>query len=107
MERYICMGCGETFHRPIRVEEDSGERKLVSPCCGEGFRDAVSCRSCGTLLAEGTDEHGLCPACAHGAVERFRDLLRREFTGPEREALNDAFDGVPLTEPERGERKWS
>lgn len=97
------MGCGETFHQPVQIEEDTGERRSVSPCCGEGFRCAISCRSCGRPIQEGEDIHGLCPDCARQAVERFQALLRRDFTGAEREALNDAFDGVPLCGPGRGE----
>ncbi len=99
---YVCLGCGQAFEQPVQVAEASGERRCYSPCCREGFTPAVPCRSCGAALPQGGDVHGLCPDCAEAAVERLRDFLRLGFTPAEREVLNDAFDGVALSE--EGER---
>ncbi len=102
---YVCLGCGEAFEQPVRVAEASGESRLYSPCCRESFTPAVHCRNCGAALPQGEEVHGLCPDCAEEAVARLREFLCRGFTQAEREVLNDAFDGVALSEAgERSER---
>lgn len=100
---YICLGCGQAFEQPVRVAEASGESRLYSPCCREGFSSAVRCSGCGAAVAQGEEVHGLCQDCAGGAVARLREFLGRGFTQAEREVLNDAFDGVDLSESLGGE----
>ena len=77
--------------------EYAGERQLVSVCCGDGFDEAVQCAGCGGWEAGSALHHGMCRRCARKTVERLRTVLREEFSTEEREVLNDAFDGVPLT----------
>lgn len=104
---YICLNCGEEFREPKVLEDRHGdpfglpEKLRVSPCCCDSFTEAVRCDRCGALIAAGADAHGLCRKCAEQTVEKLRNLLRNEFTEAEREVLNDAFDGVALTEPEK------
>ena len=98
----VCLGCGGVFQHPKLVTEVTGERCSVSPCCGEAWASARRCSGCGRWMAEHSGLHGLCPDCARNAAERFRKLLIDEFSQEEREVLNDAFDGVPLTRPEQG-----
>ena len=101
MEQYICLNCEKLFSTPELVEEfDTGEHHWKSPCCQDGFVPTASCGRCGKLIAVGSDLHGLCRACAEAVVARLRYYLNNEFTDAEREILNDAFDGVPLTDPE-------
>ena len=98
MDRFICRCCGEGFGWPVhRTEPETGETHLVSPCCHGGFYEAARCEGCGRLIP--AEEGRLCSRCRAGAVERFRLLLDR-FTPEEREAINDAYDGVALTETE-------
>lgn len=100
MEAYICCGCGRGFDRPADyAEPETGERLLLSPCCGQAFRESARCSGCGRLLPAG--EGSLCPVCRREAVDRFK-LLLGGFTQEEREAINDAYDGVPLTEEREG-----
>jgi hypothetical protein len=61
----------------------------------------MECDGCGEILAAGTDHHGLCRKCAVKAVERLNYFLNNEFTEAERLVLDDAFDGVALSEPEK------
>lgn len=96
---YICLNCEETFQRPTLVREAHGETYRVSPCCLDAFMQAMQCKRCEDYIAPGRDLHGLCRKCAERAVNRLTQLLATEFTEEEREALNDAFDGVALTEP--------
>ena len=104
---YFCLNCGESFERPKTIEEKHGEpwrigeKHRVSPCCLDSYTKAVSCTECEELIAAGTDAHGLCRKCAEKTVSRLQYLLLNEFTDAQREVLNDAFDGVHLTEPEK------
>ena len=101
MERFICLGCEGLFNTPEQVNEPgTGETHRRSPCCKDGFAPVMECVHCGKLVAVGADLHGLCRSCAEKVVNRLRYLLNNEFTDAEREVLNDAFDGVPLTDPE-------
>ena len=101
MEQYICLDCEELFDKPVRLEElDTGKQYWASPCCWGAFVPTIGCDRCGKLIAVGSDLHGLCRACAEAVVARLRYYLNNEFTDAEREVLNDAFDGVPLTDPE-------
>ena len=93
---YVCCGCGEAFRQPVRVPEASGEVHWVSPCCGEDYREAVPCALCGRPVSRARRRHGLCPRCAGESVARFARRLE-EFSPEEREVINDAYDGVPLT----------
>jgi len=52
-------------------------------------------------IAIGKDTRGMCRKCAEKTVARMRYLLFNEFTEAQREVLNDAFDGVALTEPDK------
>lgn len=103
---YICLNCGEEFAHP-RIYENRhsafgvAERYRASPCCGDSFASAIRCDSCGALIAAGADAHGMCRKCAEKTVARMRHLLFNEFTEAQREVLNDAFDGVALTEPDK------
>ena len=99
MERYICLGCGQGFPWPAQYRDpQTGEAHLTSPCCRTAFREADRCQNCGRLIPR--EEGRLCPRCRKDAVDRFRQLLDR-VTPAEREAINNAYDGVPLTKPER------
>lgn len=101
MEQYICLNCEKIFRDPARVREPGTFGHFWrSPCCLDGFAPVMTCDRCGKLMAAGSDLHGLCRACAEAAVARLRYYLNNEFTDAEREILNDAFDGVPLTDPE-------
>lgn len=108
MEKLICLNCGETFHTPVEIREHLGpewESAVcipVSPCCLAPFAQAVACDSCGVAMAPDESSHGLCRSCARKAVERLKRILKGGFTPAEREVLNEAFDGVPLTLGERG-----
>lgn len=102
---YICMNCGGQFEHPTTVVDNHGlpffsEKHRVSPCCRDTFVETMPCNSCGRDVGEGTDYHGLCRKCAEAAVERLRYVLYNEFTEAERQVLDDAFDGVSLTEPD-------
>lgn len=103
---YICLNCGEEFSHPTILEDRHGgpfglgEKYRVSPCCHDGFTAAVTCPLCGELTAAGYDSHGLCRKCAEKTVERLQYFLYNEFTEAQREVLNDAFDGVALTDPD-------
>lgn len=94
----VCLACGRPFRELRTVTEPFGEQEAVSPCCGEAWAPAERCDRCGGWMARNSGTHGLCAACAGAAERRFRQLLREEFSGAEREVLNDRFDGVPLTE---------
>jgi len=96
---YICLNCEETFQRPTLIREAHGELHQVSPCCLDAYMRAMQCAGCDTYLAPGQDAHGLCRKCAEAAVERLTQYLEEAFSEAEREVLNDAFDGVALTEP--------
>lgn len=103
---YICMNCGMQFDHPTTVVDNHGlpffsEKHRVSPCCRDTFVEAMPCQSCGHDVGKGADYHGLCRKCAEEAVSRLIYLLYNEFTEAQREVLNDAFDGVPLTEPDK------
>jgi len=104
---YICLNCGDEFLRPKIIEIRHGaefdlrEKRLVSPCCHDSYAAAMNCGSCGTLIAIGKDTRGMCRKCAEKTVARMRYLLFNEFTEAQREVLNDAFDGVALTEPDK------
>ena len=104
---YICLDCGNEFTHPKTIEEKHGdpfqlrEKHRVSPCCHSTFAEAMRCGGCNALIAAGADCHGLCRKCAERAVDRLRYLLLNEFTEAEREALDEAFDGVFLTEPDK------
>lgn len=105
---YICLDCGEEFSRPKIIEDKHDddpftprEKHRVSPCCYTGFAAAMNCDDCGALIAIGKDAHGMCRKCAERTVARMRYLLFNEFTEAQREVLNDAFDGVPMTEPDK------
>ena len=101
MEQYICLNCEKLFSNPVQVaEKDTGEHCWRSPCCLDGFAPVIACDHCGELMTAGSDLHGLCRACAKAVVARLRYYLNNEFTDSERKILNDAFDGVPLTDPE-------
>ena len=100
---YVCLGCGQAFEQPVQVAEASGESRLYSPCCQEGFTSAVRCPGCGAAVPQREALHGLCQDCAGDAVARLREFLRRGFTQAEREVLNDAFDGVDLAGAVGGE----
>jgi len=102
---YICMNCGKQFETPA-VEVDTHslpffcEKHRVSPCCRDTFVETMACASCDAEIGKGTDYHGLCRKCAEQTVERLRYFLYNEFTEAERQVLNDAFDGVALTDPD-------
>ena len=105
---YICLDCGEEFTHPKIIEDKHDhdpftprEKHRVSPCCYTNFAAAMNCGSCGTLIAIGKDTHGMCRKCAERTVARLRFLLFNEFTAAQREVLNDAFDGVALTEADK------
>lgn len=104
---YICLECGHEFIGPVTVTDRHGspyvlkEKHRVSPCCHGAFAEATECVECGGLIAVGADSHGLCRKCAEKTVARLRYLLFNEFTEAQRETLNDAFDGVNLTEPDK------
>ena len=109
MVQYICLDCGKAFRGPELIEEfETGEHHWKSPCCHGGFVPAVICGNCDKLIAGGSDFHGLCGDCATKTISRLRYFLMNEFTESEREVLNDAFDGVALTEPEKAKvvTKW-
>lgn len=103
---YFCLNCGDPFQKPKVLEDKHGEpwrigeKRRVSPCCRDSFVKAVGCTGCGELVPAGKDLHGLCRKCGEKTVSRLRYMLLNEFTEAEREILNDAFDGVPLTDPE-------
>lgn len=104
---YICLDCGNEFTHPKTIEEKHGdpfqlrEKHRVSPCCHSTFAEAMRCGGCNALIAAGADCHGLCRKCAERAVDRLRYLLLNEFTEAEREVLDEAFDGVFLTDPDK------
>lgn len=103
-ERHLCLGCGRVFDWPRAWEEQHGQPELpgerfsLSPCCGDGYVKAVRCARCGKWMAR-DGGHGLCGRCAGQAVGRLRRLLMDQFSREERLAVNEAFDGVPLTGP--------
>lgn len=100
---YLCCNCGEPFDDPFLFRDATGETHMVSSCCWSSFDRAEICERCGRPFPwpPETPRKKLCAACTRRAVERLRYLLNNEFTEAEREALNEAFDGVPLTEPEK------
>ena len=104
---YICLECGEEFSNPKTTEDNHGVPFLlkvkhrVSPCCHGAFAEAIRCDRCGNLIAAGADAHGYCRKCAERTVDKLRYVLFNEFTEAEREILNDAFDGVALTEADK------
>ena len=101
MEHYLCLNCEQVFDTPAQFTDPSTkENSWRSPCCLDAFAPVTTCVHCGKLMAAGADLHGLCRTCAETVVSRLRYLLNNEFTDAEREILNDAFDGVPLTDPE-------
>ena len=108
---YFCLNCGEPFQHPKTLEDKHGEpwrigeKRRVSPCCKDSFVKAVVCAGseCQELIPAGKDLHGLCRKCADKSVSRLRYFLLNEFTEAEREVLNDAYDGVALTDPEEAE----
>lgn len=101
MEFYICLNCGAVFHKPRPVTECHGEKHDVSPCCGEDFAQGSECSYCGKEMPAAEGRHGLCRKCAWSTVEHFRWYLCNNFSEAQRAVLNDAFDGVPLTQPEQ------
>lgn len=50
---YICLSCHQLFDEPYEYEERHGldhgpfERWRVSPCCYDGYDEAVECDRCG------------------------------------------------------------
>lgn len=100
MERYICMNCGSSFRSPKTITEAHGEKHSVSPCCCDSYAAAAECCDCGREMPRGESRHGLCQKCAWTTVEHLRWYLRSNFTDAQRAVLNEAFDGVPLTQPE-------
>lgn len=50
---YICLSCHQTFEEPYEYEERHGfdhgpfEHWSVSPCCHDGYDEAVECDRCG------------------------------------------------------------
>ncbi len=108
---YFCLNCGEPFQKPKTIEEKHGEpfrigeKRRVSPCCKDSFVKALVCTGCQELIPAGKDQHGMCRKCAEKTVGRLQEHLIHDYTEAERQVLNDAFDGVALTEP--GEAKVS
>lgn len=103
---YICMNCGKQFETPVTVSDNHGlpffcEKHRVSPCCHDTFMGTMTCAACDAEQAKGTDYHGLCRKCAEATVEQLCYFLYNEFTEAQRQVLNDAFDGVALTEPDK------
>jgi len=103
---YICMNCGGQFEHPTVFVENHNlpfysEKISLSPCCRDTFMPTMRCAVCGDVLAAGTDHHGMCKKCAVAAVDRLCYFLNNEFTEAEREVLNEAFDGVALTESDK------
>lgn len=96
MQALICAGCGRSFEGLRPVEEPHGERRLTSPCCGEGFSTAQRCGHCGNLAEADSLRHGLCRACCRWTVEEFKWYLSRRFSPEQREILNEEYDGVSL-----------
>ena len=101
MEFYICFNCGSSFRQPKMVTESHGEKHAVSPCCGDSYSPGARCSYCGREMLQAESRHGLCRKCAWSTIEHFRWYLLNNFSSPQRAVLNDAFDGVPLTEPEQ------
>lgn len=103
---YICLNCGGQFEHPVTIVDDHAlpffsEKHRVSPCCRDMFVETMPCDSCGAVIGKGTDYHGLCLKCARETVARLEYLLYNEFTEAQRQVLDDAFDGVSLTEPDK------
>lgn len=100
LKKYICLNCMETFSEPTRIRDSEGDYRWLSPCCRDSYTVAMECASCGGTIPVGSDLHGRCRKCAEAVVSKLQYLLYNEFTEAEREVLNDAFDGVSLTDPD-------
>lgn len=103
---YLCSNCGGCFDAPFIHTTNHGlphyqERSSLSPCCREVFTASQPCARCGAPVSTDGRFHGLCQRCAQDTLTHLRRLLHTEFIDSEREVLNDAFDGVPLTQPEQ------
>lgn len=83
---YICNHCGKTFDEPQVSTTTHGTTSLgacfyenwtESPCCQDGFSEAVICEKCGEAFSE-EDQIGkieLCPKCQKAALEKFESIF--------------------------------
>ena len=97
---YICLNCGEPFEEPYTYFEDYGEAQTVSPCCKGAFDYATTCDNCKRPIPASAVFHGQCEECTKDVIRSLVKHLKEHYTYKEREILNDAFEGVPLTDPD-------
>ena len=98
---YICESCGERF----ALEEGKVRRYeegdiIVCPCCGSAdLEEAERCRICGSIIYEHEKKGGVCKACFEDAASSYKHCL--DYLQPwEREALDDHFGNIDITERE-------
>ena len=97
---YICRDCGEIFDEPRIIYETHGEIDhrahetfYVCPRCGEGdFEEARICEVCGEYIPESQSAYCLCEKCEAEAWERFKTLMRENFTPNERAYLYEKWE---------------
>lgn len=83
---------------PLRDSQLYEESYNLSPCCGAPVDWVEPCKQCDNPVLPSLMLHGICRSCAGRALQRMRYLLANEFTEAELRVLDEAFDGVALSE---------
>lgn len=97
---YRCMECGNLFEEGEQktYREYMGEchgypayeEFCGCPLCGGSYKEITPCEICGTYNHDFGEEY--CEECKKEVKERFRKLVRDNFTEEERELLNDLYE---------------
>ena len=89
---YICDECKKTFEDPIEEKTDYGQTLKVSPCCKETYSETDMCNECGSYVAKGDLDEGLCMECSTGTLIKFNVLLKSNFSEEQIEFLRNNWE---------------
>ena len=97
---YICDCCGMVFEDIAEWRESRGEywgdpayeTLIGSPCCHEGFTEAVQCKECGEWVSVSDTTDGYCGKCRDNVLKRYRAAIA-EFSENDRELLFSIYEG--------------
>lgn len=97
---YRCNDCEAEFLEPKTTYDTVpyGSREVACPgvsCCpfcGGDFEEVQICELCGESYTDSKHD-GICDSCIDKIVNRFSELLNKNFTPFEISVLNSAYDG--------------
>ena len=102
---YKCLNCGHLFEEGEQIVSEGlmgechgmkvYERYEMCPVCKSEYKEASCCSMCGEYFI-GEDDY--CEDCKKSVVEKFRKILKNNFTMQEIELLDEIFDGESLIE---------